>query len=75
MITKLFMSVRTERDPRDVVLGARPCLQNARRGFVVPDAAMPGPLGRLHPEEIDSDDGSAGGDSTEDHDASNQDRI
>lgn len=67
------MSVATERESRDSSAGGRPARPVSHRGFIVPDAAMPGPLTRFSPFE--EEEGSAGGDSMEDHDAQNQDRI
>lgn len=71
--TRHVLSVATERESREAAAGGRPARPASNRGFVVPDAAMPGPLTRFSPYE--EEEGSAGGDSIGDHDAQNQDRI
>jgi len=67
------LSVATERESRESAAGGRPARPISNRGFVVPDAAMPGPLTRF--SRYEDEEGSAGGDSMEDHEAQNQDRI
>lgn len=74
MVTKQNVSVLTDREPKEGAAGGRPSRMISNRGFLVPDAAMPGPLTRFAPVDAD-EEGSAGGDSVGDHESQNQDRI
>jgi hypothetical protein len=72
---KSNMPITTQREPLGGSASSRPQTIPGGRGFVVPDAAAPGPIDRCYPLESVDDDSAAGGDSFEDRDSQNQDRI
>ncbi len=73
---KAQASISTEREPAGQSTPSRPTRAVAGRNFQPPDAAMPGPLARFHPLDADPDENEgAGGDSFEDRDSQNSDRI
>jgi len=69
--------IAAERDPSDAPAPRRPFQQMMGRDFVVPDAALPGPIGRYYPidDDVEEDDVSSGGDCLADMDGQNADRI
>ncbi len=72
---RVIHSLLTERDPDAVGRPSKHSLGPTDRGYLPPDAAMPGPIARVYPIEALDDDDDGGGESTFDRDPTNQDRI